>query len=54
MSGPVDERRLRTTDDAVVWAEEFAKVYPDCDQGTMIGWFANCAENAKDLLRAAT
>jgi hypothetical protein len=45
----IDERLLRTTDKADVWAREFAKVFPDVDEGTMIAWFANCAENAKDL-----
>jgi hypothetical protein len=49
MFPPVDEARLRSTDKADVWAEEFAKVFPEIDQGTMIAWFANCAENAKDI-----
>ncbi len=48
---PVDEDRLRSTDDASVWADEFSKVHPEIDRGLMIGWFANCAEGAKDLAR---
>ena len=43
----VDEARLRSTTDAMVWAEEFAKVCPDVDQGLMLGWFANAIETAK-------
>jgi hypothetical protein len=45
----VDERLLYSTDNAAVWAEEFAKVCPEVDRGLMIGWFANCAESAKML-----
>jgi hypothetical protein len=48
---PVDGARLRSTDRADVWAEEFAKVIPSVDRGLMIAWFANCAENAKDQER---
>lgn len=40
----VDQRRLHGTTDATVWAEEFAKVCPDVDRATMIGWFANAIE----------
>lgn len=43
----VDEKRLRSTTDASVWAEEFAKVCPNVDQGLMIGWFANAIETTK-------
>jgi hypothetical protein len=45
----VDESKLLATDDAAVWAEEFVKLHPDVDEGTMIAWFANCAETAKGL-----
>ncbi len=45
----VDLNRLYSTDDATVWAEEFAKVRPDVDQGLMVGWFANAIETAKKL-----
>jgi hypothetical protein len=45
----VDEDKLRATDDAAVWAAEFTKLHPDVDEGTMIAWFANCAETAKGL-----
>lgn len=51
MTQQVDTARLFSTDDAQVWAQEFAKVVPELDEGFMISWFANCAENAKDLLR---
>jgi hypothetical protein len=47
----VDQARLLSTDDAVIWAEEFAKRHPEIDQGELIGWFASCAENAKDQQR---
>lgn len=43
----VDVKRLYGTTRADVWAEEFAKVFPDVDEGTMIGWFANAMETAK-------
>lgn len=43
----VDEARLRRHADALVWAEEFAKVQPEVDMGLMIGWFANAMETAK-------
>ncbi len=49
----VDQHRLLGTDNASVWAEEFAKIFPEIDQTTMIGWFASCAETAKTLQRAA-
>jgi hypothetical protein len=42
VTGPVNEMRLRGQFDARVWVEEFAKLYPKCDQGTMLGWFSNC------------
>lgn len=45
----VDRERLYATTDASVWAEEFAKVCPEVDQGLMIGWFANAIETAKRL-----
>jgi hypothetical protein len=41
----VDEKRLRSTDRADVWAEEFAKVIPSVDRGLMIAWFANCRDS---------
>ena len=47
----MDTQRLYATTDAAVWAEEFAKVRPDVDQGLMIGWFANAIETAKDHAR---
>lgn len=43
----VDQDRLYATTDAKVWAEEFAKVCPDVDQGLMIGWFANAMVTAE-------
>jgi hypothetical protein len=45
----INLERLYATDDAAVWAEEFAKVEPDIDRGLMVGWFANAIETAKDL-----
>ena len=51
----VDQARLLSSTDAMVWAEEFHKVYPECDQGTMIGWFANAMMTMHDegRMRAA-
>lgn len=51
--GTVNERRLRSTTNASVWVEEFSKVYPDCDTGTMLGWFANAIEHGRDAGYAA-
>lgn len=47
----VDSDKLLSTDDAQVWAKEFAKRFPIIDEDAMIGWFANCAETAKMLER---
>jgi hypothetical protein len=50
---------LYSTDDASVWAKEWVRIATEItegadegygvllDEGWMIGWFANCAENAK-------
>ncbi len=43
----VDTRRLEENTTADVWAEEFAKVRPDVDEGLMLGWFANAIEAGK-------
>lgn len=43
----VNTERLYSTTDAGVWAEEFAKVCPDVDEGLMIGWFANAMATAE-------
>lgn len=48
--GVVDGHLLRLTDAADVWADQFAKVFPEIDRGVMISWFANCIEGAKDRL----
>ena len=48
VTGPVNEMRLRGQFDARVWVEEFAKLYPECDQGTMLGWFSNCLMTGYD------
>lgn len=48
-TGEVDQERLYASPTADVWAEEFAKVRPDVDQGLMIGWFANAMETAINL-----
>ena len=50
----VNQARLYATTDARVWAEEFAKVFPDVAQGTMITWFANAIETARMLDRGKT
>lgn len=48
-TGDVDQERLYASPTADVWAEEFAKVRPDVDQGLMLGWFANAMQVAIDL-----
>ena len=53
------ERRLYSTKDPEVWAEEFCKLFDNhvvseaptnlalsLDPGTMVGWFANAMETA--------
>ena len=44
----------RVEEKAAVWAEEFAKVHPEIDQGLMIGWFANAIETARGFQPLAT
>lgn len=44
----VDERLLRTTTNASVWAHEFMKLHPLLDEGAMIAWFANAIERGRD------
>lgn len=54
---PVDEHKLYSTSDAMVWAEEWCKVAREIvaandgrqliDRGWMISWFANAIETAK-------
>ena len=41
------------TTDAKVWADEFCKRNTAADHGTMLGWFANAIEFAKDHQREA-
>ena len=36
-----EELNLHGTTDAVVWAKEFCRLFPDADEGLMLGWFAN-------------
>lgn len=43
----VDIDRLYSTTDARVWAQEFAKVCPEVDQGLMTSWFANAIETTR-------
>lgn len=47
----VDEARLRSSTDAWVWAEEFAKVCPTVSFGLMLGWFANAIETGREAAR---
>lgn len=51
----VDEiaRKLHGTTDAMVWAEEYARIFPNGtgDVGTMVGWFANAIEVGRDAGR---
>ena len=44
----VDTAKLYATTDAKVWTEEFMKVFPDVDEGTVLSWFANAIETARD------
>jgi hypothetical protein len=46
----VNEKLLRSTTDAQVWARAFMQVVnagATIDEGLMIGWFANAIETAK-------
>ena len=36
-----EELNLHGTTDVVVWAKEFCRLFPDADEGLMLGWFAN-------------
>ena len=56
------EIKLLETNDAMVWAEEFARIgrennwtLEDIDEGLMVSWFANamCAQEFKDEKRIA-
>lgn len=49
-TGRVDIARLYESLDGRVWADEFCKVNPGLDLGTMTGWFANCIETTKQIL----
>jgi len=48
----VAEQRWPHTMDARVWADEFAKVHPEIDQGLMLGWFANAIMAGYDTANA--
>jgi hypothetical protein len=37
----VADQKWPHTMDAVVWAKEFCKRFPDMDEGLMVSWFAN-------------
>lgn len=58
-------RGLLGTDDAMVWAEEFCRIFKGCtitdvpqdvhgivDQGTMVGWFANAMGVGESFFRS--
>ena len=50
------EKRLHTTTDAAVWAEEFMNIankleIKGIDEGWMIGWFANAIETGRQFGR---
>lgn len=47
VEGEVDKRKLLNSTSALDWTEEFMKVMPDADPGTMLAWFANAIETAK-------
>jgi hypothetical protein len=40
-------QKLYSTTDAAVWAREFVSLFPDADEGLMIGWFANAIETGR-------
>lgn len=48
-SNPLHE--VLWTTDAAVWADEFCKMNPSADWGTMVSWFANAIENTKSITR---
>jgi hypothetical protein len=59
------ERTLLGTDDAMIWAQEFCRIFdgkmiaaeeaddtarvPAVDPGTMVGWFANAMQTAVNV-----
>lgn len=49
ISEGADVQRLYATTDAAVWTDEFCKLNPGMDWGTMVGWFANAIETAKSI-----
>lgn len=37
--------------DASVWARAFVELFPDADEGLMLGWFANAIETGYEIGR---
>jgi hypothetical protein len=35
------DRRIHSNPDARAWAKFYCETYPDADEETMVGWFAN-------------
>jgi hypothetical protein len=47
----MEEKVLNDCTDAPVWAQEFCKRFPNSDEGTMLGWFANAIQAGYDQAR---
>ena len=50
----VAEQKWPHTMDAKVWADEFAKQFPQIDHGLMLGWFANAIMAGYDTAQSRT
>lgn len=37
----MSDLNLHGTTDAAIWAKEFCRLFPDANEGLMLGWFAN-------------
>lgn len=45
---PATERRLLSTTDARVWADEFARLHPGADVALLHTWFTAAIETGRD------
>lgn len=50
----LDVHALYNTTNAMTWAEEFCRLNPTMEPGTMVGWFANAMQTAESLYRRRT
>jgi hypothetical protein len=48
-AAPAYDRSLHHNMDAAAWAAEFKRLFPDSDEGLMLGWFANAIMAGYDV-----